>query len=378
MQKDLIADLTELQNHLDGLMERVHTNGATLKRIQVFERELFNLNALAEMLEYVLNAREFFGLDYLGFCIIDEKGEYQNYLSEEAFDFQAYRQLIFLQDDTILQTRFGLSHIPYLGTYKSNKCAEFFSYEKYKPASIAIIPLVRRGKYLGTLCMGSLDAQRFVNSMATDFIEQLGSIVCICLESHLNFAIINARSFTDTMTGLNNRYFLKQRFGEEISRCQRSLEALSCLFLDIDQLRLVNANQGHFVGDQILLSVTAILREQLRNNDILVRYTKDKFVALLANIDQDQACEVAQRIRVAIKNAVLSSADTSVSVTVSIGSSTYLPSGHGQLKPVKVERNLIDKAEKALFQAKQEGRDRVVSSSTMSDPMFLANLFNRS
>jgi len=378
LEKDLITDLEDLQGQLDGMVKRVNANGATLQRFQIFEKELFNLNSLAEMLEYVLNAQEFFDLDYIGFCIIDEKGELKNYLSEDGFNIQTKPRLIILASDEVIQTTFGRSTTPYLGAYKTAKCANFFAYGKYKPASVAIIPLVRRGKYLGTLSMGSMDPQRFVDTMATDFIEHLAAVVGICLENHLNFAMMNRRSLIDTLTGVNNRYFLEQRLGEEVSRSQRSIEPLSCLFLDIDWFKKVNDTYGHLAGDQVLISVTAVIREQLRNNDILVRYTGEKFIAVLANIDQQQGYEVAERIRLAVQDLAVSTTDSSISVTISIGCSTYKPSHSSQLKAARVELNLIQKAEKALYKAKSEGKNRVVSANIMTAPVFLANLFNRS
>lgn len=377
MEDDLTTDLTELQSHLDGMLDRVHANSTTLQLFQLFERELFNLNSLTEMLEYVLHAQEFFDLDYMGFCLVDAKGELKKYLSEGGFDDRKNPQLILLPDDELLQTKFGHSVAPYLGAYKTTKCAEFFAYGKRKPASVAVIPLMRRGKCLGTLSMGSLDSHRFVDSMATDFIEHMAAVVGICLENHLNFELMHRSSLIDTLTGVNNRHFLEQRLGEEIARIQRSFEPLSCLILDIDEFKKVNSHYGHQVGDQVLIAVAAIIREQLRNNDVLVRYTGAKFIALLANIGQEQAQDIAQRIRLKVKDLVVSTADASVAVTISIGSSIYNPSNGHQLKSVKVEAGLMHKAEKALCKAKNAGKDRLVAADAMTDPISFAKLFKR-
>ena len=377
LEEDLTTDLMVLQNHLEGMLDRVHANSATLQRFQLFEKGLLNLNSLTEMLEYVLKAQEFFDLDYIGFCLIDAKGEIKSYLSEGGFDSKKKPQLIILPNDTLIQETFGRSITPYLGTYKTAKCADFFAYDKHKPASVAVIPLIRRGKCLGTLSMGSLDSHRFVDTMATDFIEHMASVVGICLENHLNFEKMNRNSLIDTLTGVNNRHFLEQRLGEEIARAQRSIEPLSCFFLDIDDFKKINDNNGHQVGDQVLFAVAAVTREQLRNNDILVRYTGEKFIAILANIDQVQAHEIAQRIRQAVKELVVSTVDTSVSVTISIGSASYNPANGTQLKPAKVEANLIQKAEKALLKAKNGGKDRVVSADVIVDPISFTRLFNR-
>ena len=374
MEEDLTTGLMALQGQLEGMLERVHDNSATLKRFQMFEKGLLKLNTLVEMLEYVLTAEEFFDLDYIGFCLVDAKEELENYLSADGFDFNAKPRLIILPDDKLLQAKFGRSEKPYLGAFKTTKCADFFNYDKRKPASVAIIPLVRRGKFLGAISMGSLDPSRFEHTMATDFIEHMGAVTGLCLENQLNFEAVNRSSLIDTLTGMNNRYFLEQRLAEEITRAQRSIEPICCFYLDIDNFREVNESYGRQVADQVLIAVAADIREQLRNNDILVRYSGETFIALLANSQQAQAQEIAGRIRVSVKAMQFDSADC---VTISIGICCYKSSSSSQLKPAKVKVNLLHGAEKALQQAKSAGKDRVLMAESIADPMSLVNLFKR-
>jgi len=375
LEEDLTTDLMVLQSHLDGMLERVKSNGNTLRRFQMFEMGLLNLNSLAEMLEYILASQDFFDLDYIGFCLIDAKGELQTYLMEDGFNIDKQPRLILLKNNDILQATFGCSINPYLGLYKTAKCAHFFTIDKHKPASVAIIPLVRRGKFLGALSMGSLDAHRFENTMATDFIEHMTSVVSVCLENHLNYEAMKRTSLMDTLTGVNNRRFLEQRLGEEIDRAQRSVEALSCFFLDIDFFKKVNDTYGHQVGDQVLTLVAKTIREQLRNNDVLARYGGEEFVALLANIEEGMAFDIAERIRKKIKSIVVEAKGESVTITISIGSVTYKPSKGTHINSSQVGVDLIEKADAALYSAKNSGRDKVVSAGVISDHMALANLF---
>lgn len=377
MEEDLTTELMVLQSHLDGMLDRVYSNSTTLRRFQMFEMGLLNLNSLAEMLTYILSGQDFFDLDYIGFCLVDSKGELKTYLQDAGFKLKANPKLILLDDNDVLLSTFGHSIEPYLGAYKSAKCADFFVLDKHKPASVAVIPLVRRGRCLGALCMGSFDAQRFVNTMATDFIEHMTSVVGICLENHLNYESMKRTSLIDTLTGVNNRRFLEQRLGEEIDRAQRSTEALSCFFLDIDFFKKVNDTYGHQIGDQILIVVANIIREQLRNNDVLARYGGEEFIALLANIEESMAIDIAERIRKKVKDLVVNTPIASVSVTISIGSVTYKPSKSSNLNSDKVSVDLLQKADEALYKAKNQGRDRVMSAGVISDHMALANLFSR-
>lgn len=377
MEEDLTTDLVVLQSHLEGMLERVHANSTTLRRFQLFEKGLLNLNSLAEMVEYVLNAKDFFDLDYIGFCLIDTKEELQKYLNEDSFDVAAHPELIFLTNNELLQSAFGGSHRAYLGPYKRTKCADFFIIKQHKLASVAIIPLIRRGKCLGTLNMGSLNVQRFTDTMATDFIEHMTSVVGVCLENHLNYETMKRTSLIDTLTGVNNRRFLEQRLGEEVDRAQRGVESLSCFFLDVDSFKKVNDTYGHQVGDQVLIAVASVIREQLRNNDVLARYGGEEFIALLSTIEEDVALDIAERIREKVKALLIETADKKVSVTISIGCSIYKPSKKGHSSSNEVGDMLIKNADKALYQAKNSGRDKVVSAGVISDHLALANMFKQ-
>ncbi|MBT5221245.1 MAG: hypothetical protein HON51_04015 [Gammaproteobacteria bacterium] len=181
MEEDLTTDLMALQSQLESTLVRVQANSTTLQRFQVFEKELLNLNTLVEMVEYVLTTQDFFDLDYIGICLIDAKGELENYLSDGGFDINNNPKLIIFPDEKLIQAKFGRSVRPYLGAYKTAKCADFFAYGKRKPASVAVIPFLHRGKFLGTLSMGSFDPQRFVDTMASDSIEHMCAVVGVCL-----------------------------------------------------------------------------------------------------------------------------------------------------------------------------------------------------
>jgi uncharacterized protein YigA (DUF484 family) len=89
LKEDITTDLSELQNHLEGILERVHDNSLTLKRFQVFEMKLLNLNSLAEMIDQLLgDAKTFFDLDVISLCLIDEKGEIGGFLNDDDYDYK--------------------------------------------------------------------------------------------------------------------------------------------------------------------------------------------------------------------------------------------------------------------------------------------------
>jgi len=372
LENDLNTDLFVLQSHLESMLDRVKQNSATLHRFQAFEMRLLNLNSLADMIDHILeDARHYFDLDVISLCLVDEKGEIAKFLNEDGYECSLKKGLILLDNKNLLLSTFGLAAHPYIGVYKNAKCDDFFSEFETKPASVAITPLNRRGKYLGTLNLGSYQLDRFADTMATDFVEHLVSVVSVCLENNLNFETIRRTSFIDSLTGVNNRRFLEQRIGEELDRCRRNSDPISCLFLDIDFFKVVNDKQGHQAGDRVLCAVASAIKTQLRSNDVLARYGGEEFVALLSNINEVMALEIAERIRKTIQALAIKLDDGSISVTISIGSSTYLPDSASFPIDTEISSRLIKSADAALYKAKRNGRNRVENGGVILEKPLL-------
>ena len=368
MEKDLTTGLGELQSHLDGMLDRVQLNSAMLHQFQKFEMALLKLNSMSELVQFIVNdSKGFFDLDMISFGLIDEKGEIEQYLDEEGCNCNSLSELIFHKDQELLTSKFGLSFRPFLGKFIGSKCSEFFPGEPKKPVSVAIIPLRRRANLLGSLNLGSFNSERFSQNMATDFIEHMANIVSICLENHLNFELLKRTSLVDILTGVNNRRFLEQRLVEEIDRCQRNSEPLSCFFIDLDFFKAINDNYGHQAGDHVLATIASKLKNQLRNNDILARYGGEEFVALLSNTNETLGVEIADRIRCAVKGLNIKYKENDIQVTLSIGVATFESSNNNRSSSSSIAASLISNADEALYQAKSNGRDCVVLGITVKN-----------
>ncbi|MGR9037667.1 MAG: diguanylate cyclase, partial [Gammaproteobacteria bacterium] len=326
MEEDLDTKLLVLQSHLDGMLSCIKRNSITLKKFQQFEMRLLQLDSLSEIIDHILyDAKNYFDLDVIGLCLVDELGEIAELLEAEGKNAKFREGLVLLQDKSPLQSIFGNAMRPYLGSYKPHAFANFFPVTHIDISSVALTPFNRRGKYLGSLNIGSHQADRFSSTMATDFVAHLGSIASVCLENILNFENIKRTSHVDILTGVNNRRFFEQRIVEELDRCQRNAEPISCLFLDIDHFKRINDKYGHQAGDLVLSLTAKAIKTQLRNNDVLARYGGEEFVALLSNINNSKAIEIAERIRKSIEALSIRFNDDLVKVTVSIGLSEHIP-----------------------------------------------------
>jgi diguanylate cyclase (GGDEF)-like protein len=330
---------------------------------------LLKLNSLSDTIDHLLEeGKNYFDLDVISLCLNDETGEIAKTLNNNGYPVSSKNGLTLLSSKESLKST-AIQH--YIGAYEQARCASLFSHLDRQPTSVAITPLTRRGKYLGALNLGSYQLDRFADNMATDFIEHLSSIVSVCLENNLHVEEIRRVSYLDALTGVNNRRFLEQRIDEEINRCKRNAEPLSCQFFDIDFFKSVNDKHGHQGGDRVLSLVAAAIREQLRDNDIFVRYGGEEFVALLSNIDEAKALEIAERVRKTIQALVIAFDDASIPVTVSIGVATYQPDSTSISIDEETAARLIKSADSALYRAKHNGRNCVENGGIVFDRQVL-------
>ncbi len=158
---------------------------------------------------------------------------------------------------------------------------------------------------------------------------------------------------TDALTGVLNRRAFFLRGEGELSRAQRLNRSLAMLMLDIDHFKGVNDTYGHGVGDQVIKMVAKCCRATLREFDLVGRYGGEEFSVLLLEVDNDAAHWVAERLRMAIQNQILTIKGGQLSVTVSLGLAG-LSSSTADLA------GLLHRADQALYQAKRTGRNRVV------------------
>lgn len=163
----------------------------------------------------------------------------------------------------------------------------------------------------------------------------------------------------DGLTGLANRRHFNDSFLLEWERARRERHPLALVFADVDHFKAYNDNHGHLEGDRALAAVASVLqRVATRPGDLAARYGGEEFVLLLPNTDCKGAAEVADQLLRAVDAKALPHKASSVGrhVTVSIGVSSVVPDVH--LAPAQ----LIDRADTALYQAKESGRHRVVVS----------------
>ncbi len=156
----------------------------------------------------------------------------------------------------------------------------------------------------------------------------------------------------DNLTGLLNRGAILKRLEEEISRTARMTSPFSVAMIDIDNYKKINDHHGHLVGDEVLVSVARRLRDNLRVYDIVGRYGGDEFIAILPGLDSGKALSVIGRLCRAMSTQPVMVNGISLAVTLSVGVTTVDNASTPTVDAV------VSAADKALYLAKQKGRNR--------------------
>lgn len=160
-------------------------------------------------------------------------------------------------------------------------------------------------------------------------------------------------SNTDPLTHLSNRRFLMKTLEKELQRCERSQKPMALIMVDVDHFKPVNDTYGHQQGDVVLQTLADQMKAHLRDYDLAARFGGEEFALVLPETALAEAVQVAERLRVAISELRIPAGHDEIRLTISLGVATY---PHPKVRTVD---NLILEADRALYNAKEKGRNRV-------------------
>ncbi len=174
--------------------------------------------------------------------------------------------------------------------------------------------------------------------------------------------LLRELSIKDGLTGLYNYRFFREILSEQYNLAKRFRFPLSCIMIDIDFFKAVNDTYGHHAGDAVLSQLADILRHNVRDADKAVRYGGEEFVVMLPYTDSGDAYIKAERLRQVVSKFPFIAGKDRVNVTISLGIATYADN-----KNIKRAEQLVVYADKALYQAKQRGRNQTVIHNFRTD-----------
>ena len=222
--------------------------------------------------------------------------------------------------------------------------------------SILAAPLIVSSEAIGILCVESPRAGAYTVDQASVF-TTVAQQTAVAIENARNFEMATV----DQLTGLFLRDFFFRRLSEEQVRARRYGSTFAVLMLDLDAFKEINDRMGHLAGDRFLERVGEVIMETMRAADTPCRYGGEEFCVLLPETDLEGGRTIAERIRRRVASLEVRVGDGLMRTTISSGIACYPADYPGTIE------GLLERADQALYAAKQAGRDRVVAAAAVAD-----------
>jgi diguanylate cyclase (GGDEF)-like protein len=219
------------------------------------------------------------------------------------------------------------------------------------PTSAIIAPLALGEQALGAISLEAPQPEAFTEADLALLVSFAATATSAIHAAQLH-AEVQKQAITDTLTGFYNRRGFSELGHREVERSLRFGHSLTAMMLDIDQFKQINDIYGHLTGDRVLVGVTQRCAQELRQIDLLGRYGGDEFVVLLPETGIENACRVAERLRTTIAAIPFNANGKPLHITISVGVAC-MQDGRKTLE------ELVECADGALYQAKENGRNRI-------------------
>lgn len=228
---------------------------------------------------------------------------------------------------------------------------EVFRFGGIPARSYIGVPLILKDRVVGVISIQSYKPNAYSPDQIR-LLEIIATQASVAIQNAQIYAQMEQLATTDTTTGVFSRFQFTSLAAVELERAERFGNPMALIMIDFDLFKQVNDEFGHVMGDQVLKKIMEICKETLRAYDILGRYGGDEFVILLPETTLDGACEVAERLRTVIENADMCMEVKSIRIAASFGVAVLT-------SDCRSLRELLIRADKALYTAKQSGRNCV-------------------
>lgn len=344
------------------------TNQNLSGRVQELERrneQIEILNDMSEVVQSCLSVEEacktitfyaskLFPADSGALCLINDSGDLVEQVA--AWGKKDLSKNTFAIDDCWGLRRGAIHTVKYCET--ELRCNHL---EESRPYDYICIPLISQTNTLGVLFISAYaDSVNYLTEKGFKNKARLAKSVAeytsLALRNIKLQDKLRQKSIRDPLTGLYNRGYMEETLGREIAYAKRENDTAAVMLLDIDHFKKYNDTYGHDAGDTVLCTIAKLLQDNVRAGDVACRYGGEEFLLILPKISIEEAVKRAEGLRGDVKNIQLFHAGRKLdNITLSIGVAVYPENA-------ATPAGLLHVADEALYRAKGEGRDRVVTA----------------
>lgn len=237
-----------------------------------------------------------------------------------------------------------------------------FLVKDYKSESVLVVPIVWNDEVLGTLFIRAKRPAKSFSQKEINFCQVVANASYNALKHARMFSTVvkekdhlRILAITDQLTGVFNHSYFYTRLEEEFRRAERYDLPISCIMIDVDNFKQINDTYGHRKGDTVLKEVAQAIKRTVRTSDLVARYGGEEFAAILPHTDLAGGVNEAERIRKTIESLLFEDISKDDHVTVSLGVAAFPSDGIANVE------DIISRADKALYQAKNKGKNITLS-----------------
>ncbi len=354
--KKQLAELQQKYSEMEASnwdLKKRFSEISSLYLISLTLSKTFDLNEILKSIKSLFQKK--IKVDHCGIFLLDESFSSLVLYSFFGLLKNGNSQPMFKFGENIFGKALEIEQTIYVPDISDSSEFQFFGGEP-KTGSFIVVPiLLRKNHPIGVFSLYRSKTDGF-SKEERYFFKKIALDIAKVLDKSLLFQHTKELSITDDLTGLYNRRYFNQRFEREVQRAKRYRRPLSILMVDIDYFKNYNDINGHLLGDDVLKKVAYLIESNLRKADIVARYGGEEFVILLPEIDKPHADQVAEKLRrtVELRHFPKEQYQPNKNLTISLGLAT-LPDDSTN------SRELIEFADRALYRAKDEGRNRVVA-----------------
>ncbi len=347
--KKLSSENTKLREQLTLVMERIRANETIWSHFSEIEDIVYSTAQLPDMMgKLIRELKDRFKLDSATVLLTSTCDGTPEY-SPVPLPLNVGQERIYIVHEEAIRSRVPDIKKPMLCTLPEEYLERFFFPDDEVVNSVAIVPLELWGGLLGTLNLGSKDAERYRPDNDTSFLQKLAAKLSIGVSNLISRDRLEKLSITDSLTGLYNRRHLERTAQAEFERAARYGAAYSFVVIDLDGFKKVNDEYGHETGDKVLTAFSEVIKERLRVNDTCARLGGDEFCVLLPETGVQGASSTAQKLIEALQEATVDSPGGPISIKASFGCSD------NQCAWFETWEDVLKQADRNMYEAKKLG-----------------------